>query len=79
MFNPTKIILLLVVVGVAFYLWQMWRRQQVAAAERAAKPDSGLPRGVEDTRFCGSCGAYVTGASVRECARTDCALKTGGK
>jgi uncharacterized iron-regulated membrane protein len=69
--NPVKLILILVVAGVAFYGYIIWRRRRVRAAERAARR-APLRDGIEETRLCPACGSYVTAAGVRACARQDC-------
>jgi len=62
--NPVKIILLLIVAGVAWYGWQIWRRKKLAAQQAMARRDE---RAIQDMVACPDCGVYLPAGSGHDC------------
>lgn len=62
--SPVKIILLLVIIGVAWYGWQIWRRKKLAAEEVQRRRDE---RAIQDMVACPRCGVYLPAGSNHDC------------
>lgn len=62
--NPVKIILLLVVLGVAWYGWQIWRKKKIAAEQAQARR---AERAIQDMVACRHCGVYLPAGSSHDC------------
>ena len=71
MFVPTKLLLIVVVVFVAWYALRWLNRPAASVARRRPAATPGRQAAVEDLTACRICGAYVA-ASARGCGKPGC-------
>ena len=77
MLSLPKLLLLIVIAGVAWYGWRIFQRK-IDQRDAADRVETGKTPAAEDMVRCRVCGTYVAAAHAKSCGRSDCPYPKAG-